>query len=65
MDPIEMTPMTREEVLAFIEKRKREMTAAELMKYIDDDEPTIPAERVLEQIREAFPEHFRNGELSR
>ncbi len=45
----------------FRQEMAAKMTASDLMEYINDDQPKIPAEEVLRELAEMFPGHFAIG----
>ena len=49
---------TEEELKQYRREMAAKMTAAELMEFIDDDQPRIPAEQVRRELAEMFPGHF-------
>ena len=49
---------TEEELKQYRREMAAKMTAAELMEFIDDDQPRIPAEQVFRELAEMFPGHF-------
>lgn len=49
---------TEEELKQYRREMAAKMTAAELMEYIDDDQPKISADEVFRELAEMFPGHF-------
>ena len=49
---------TEEELKQYRTEMAAKMTAAQLMEFIDDDQPRIPAEQVRRELAEMFPGHF-------
>ena len=49
---------TEEELKQYRKEMAAKMTAAELMEYINDDQPRISSEQVFRELAEMFPGHF-------
>lgn len=49
---------TDEELKQYSKDMAAKMTAAQLMEFIDDDQPRIPSEQVFRELAEMFPGHF-------
>lgn len=52
---------TEEELKQYRREMAAKMTAAELMEYIDDDQPKIPADEVFRERAEIYPGNFSLG----
>jgi len=49
---------TEEELKRYRQEMAAKMTAAELMEFINDDQPRISSEQLRRELAEMFPGHF-------